>query len=441
MKRKFRHYIEDNQLFSHNSKVLLAVSGGVDSMVMLNLFHQCGFKFSIAHCNFHLRGEESDGDEALVREMAKEINAELFVTHYNTKEYAKQNNLSIQVAARNLRYDWFAELCETKGFDAVAVAHNQNDVAETFLINLARGTGVKGLTGIKTKGNGIVRPLLFATRKEIEKYAKAHKISYRSDSSNADNKYARNRIRNSIIPEFQKLNIAFVQNVVNTSSFAAQAWEVACEEIDNFRKKVRTQATNETHYSIEMLRDYKHRLLFLAEEFIPFGFDSTMIPEIEKSLHSQPGKTFYSADYILVRDRDFLTLAHISEKSNQYAQIQSNTNQIVSPINLSIEIFEKSKNFKVTKSNHEFVFDYHKIDFPVIVRPWKHGDWFVPFGMKGRKKVSDFLVDQKVPVHKKSNVFVLESGGSIVCVLGFRISDKYKVTPDTQRIWKVTINN
>jgi len=441
MKKKFRHYIEENHLFNDGSRILLAVSGGVDSMVMLNLFHQCGFNYAIAHCNFHLRGNESDEDEAFVRNAAKMFNAEIFVSHFNTTQYAVENRISIQVAARNLRYSWFAELCETKGFDAIAVAHNSNDVAETVLINLVRGTGIKGLTGIKPKGNSTIRPLLFASRKEIEQFAFAENIESRTDSSNSDTKYTRNRIRNIIIPEFEELNSAFVRNVVSTSHYASQAWEVACEEIENFRKKVRTQVDNETHYSIEMLKEYRFTQLFLAEEFIPNGFDSTQIAEIEKSLFTQPGKVFYSASYMLVRDRKSLILTPSSKQINYKTEIQLDTKKITEPLNLSFEIIFNVNEFDFTKEKEEFFFDLDSLSFPLIIRNWKPGDWFIPFGMKGKKKVSDFLVDQKVPLHQKEGVFVLESAGSIICILGYRIDERYRITKQTKTVWKVTVND
>lgn len=435
MKVRFKHYIEEHNLFDHNDRILLGVSGGIDSMVMLHLFDLCRFSYAVAHCNFGLRGSESDGDEQLVKDVVAKLGKQIYVNQFNTTEYANVNKQSIQVAARELRYQWFDEICKQNDFKAVAIAHNSNDVAETMLINLTRGTGIKGLTGIKPKKNRIIRPLLFASREEIEVYAAKNGIIYRTDSSNSDIKYARNRIRNVVIPELEKINPAAVNNLCLSASFMAQAWEMISEGHSTFQKNIRTQVGNETRYSIQQLINQSHRLLFMASEFIEYGFASEVIPDIEKSLFAQPGKIFHAPHFLLVRDRDFLILTPKNHSQTSIAFVDVETKSIESPIALSIKIIEQSDKFLVPKSPNFGALDLDKLTFPLTLRPWKAGDWFIPLGMKGKKKISDFLVDQKVALHKKGSVYVLESNGFIAWVIGYRIDDRFKVTGKTKKVW------
>lgn len=437
MKVRFKHYIEEHKLFDHNDRILLGVSGGIDSMVMIHLFDSCGFNYAVAHCNFGLRGRESDGDEQLVKDVVAKLGKQIYVNQFKTTEYAKENKQSIQVAARELRYQWFGEICKQHDFKAVAIAHNSNDVAETMLINLTRGTGIKGLTGIKPKTNGIVRPLLFASREDIEDYAAKNGIVYRTDSSNSDIKYARNRIRNVVIPELEKINPGIVSNLNTSSQFMAQAWEVICEGHSTIQKKIRTQVGDEVKYSIHQLVNQNHRLLFLAIEFMEYGFASEVIPDIEKSLFTQPGKVFHAPNFLLVRDRDNLILSPKIHSQTGIVIVDEKTESISSPISLSIEIIEHSNKFSIPNSPTIGALDYEKLTFPLTLRPWKSGDWFTPLGMKGKKKISDFLVDQKVPVHKKDSIYVLESNGSIAWVIGFRIDERFKVTDTTKKVWMV----
>lgn len=437
MKVRFKHYIEEHKLFDHNDRILLGVSGGIDSMVMIHLFDSCGFNYAVAHCNFGLRGRESDGDEQLVKDVVAKLGKQIYVNQFKTTEYAKINKKSIQVAARELRYQWFDEICKQHDFKALAIAHNSNDVAETMLINLTRGTGIKGLTGIKPKINRIIRPLLFASREEIEVYAAKNGIVYRTDSSNADVKYARNRIRKIVIPEFEKINPDIVSNLNTSSQFMAQAWEMICEGHSTLKNIIHTQVGNENKYSIQQLVNHNHRLLFLAIEFMEYGFASEVIPEIEKSLFTQPGKVFHAPNFLLVRDRDYLILSPKINSQTGIVFVDEKTESIHSPIGLSIEIIELSNKFLIPKSPTIGALDYEKLTFPLTLRPWKWGDWFTPLGMKGKKKISDFLVDQKVPIHKKDSIYVLESNGSITWVIGFRIDDRFKVINTTKKVWMV----
>jgi tRNA(Ile)-lysidine synthase len=438
MKKDFKNFIEENQLIKPNSKLLLAISGGIDSMVMLYLFHQCGYNFSVAHCNFGLRGKESDEDEQLVKNTCKELGIQIYTKKINTSEYATTENISIQVAARNLRYNWFKELCIENGLDAVAVAHNKNDVAETMLINLCRGTGLKGLTGIKPISNGIIRPLIFAERKEIEKFAIKKCIVYRNDSSNQSTKYARNRIRHNVLPEFEQINEGIIDNLYKTSLYLDNAWQVIDNMSNNFRKEVRSDYDSEIHYSIRLLKGFAFRQIFLVEELTGYGFPPSMILEIEKSLFKQSGKIFYSPNYKLIRDRDSLIITKINILELPQIYINKNDRILNSIFSVSVDLFENS-DFQIPRDKNIGSFDYSKLVFPLLLRPWNEGDWFIPFGMKGRKKVSDFLIDQKVPLHQKSRIYILESNNEIIWIVGYRIDNRYRIDDSTTKIITVKV--
>ena len=434
MVKSFKRFIEEHDLIPPKSKILLAVSGGVDSMVMLHLFLKCGYSFAVAHCNFQLRGNESDNDEQLVRNTCRQEAIELYVKNFDTKAYAEENKVSIQVAARELRYAWFNELIDKHNFSAVAVAHNKNDIAETMLFNLARGTGLKGLSGIKPHTNGVIRPLLFAFRKQLEDFASANSIAFRNDSSNSQTKYARNRIRHNILPELEKVNEGAIDNIYNTSLFVANTWQAIEKMNSTFRNEVWSEVGTEVHLSISRLKTYPFRQIFLVEELTTFGFSPAMVLDIEKSIFSQAGKMFFAKDYQIVRDRDFLIISPLQFSSKPVEiLIDKETTTINNPLPLKFEVVNR-KGFHYPKTSNVGVFNLDLLTFPLVLRPWRKGDWFVPFGMKGRKKISDFLVDQKVPLHHKANVFVLESDGKIIWVVGHRVDNRFGIDNDCEKV-------
>jgi tRNA(Ile)-lysidine synthase len=439
MRIKFLSFIDKHQLVGFGEKFFLAVSGGVDSMVMLNLFHECGYSFSVLHCNFSLRGQESEEDDKLVRKTCKDLQLELFVKRFDTVEYAQLKNISIQVAARELRYGWFSEICKEKGVALVAVAHNRNDIAETMLINLCRGTGLKGLTGIKPKFDVIIRPLLFASRDDIMKYAKEKRIEFRDDTSNTNVKYARNRIRHKVIPELERINAGVVENLYSTSIFLGQAWEAIGERLIKLKEDICKYIDDEIYYSIPMLTKEPLRQIFLVEELVNYGFSTAQVIEIEKSLFSQSGKVFHSNSYRLIRDREYLIVSPILPIEISTIDIFTDTQSIEYPLNMTFAVRSIGKEFEFPKSYSIGVFDIEKITFPITLRLWKKGDSFIPLGMKGRKKVSDFLIDQKVPLHCKEKVYVMESNAEIMWVVGYRIDNRCRVTDKTKRVFMATL--
>lgn len=436
----FRHFIEKNSLLVHKQRVLLAISGGADSMAMLHLFSLCEWDFAVAHCNFGLRGSESDGDQQLVEKMAKEYGKPLFVIRFDTKKYATDNGLSIQVAARNLRYDWFEQLSRTHNFDAIAVAHNANDVAETMLINLTRGTGLKGLTGIKARNGKVIRPLLFATRSQIDDYVKEKGLQFRTDMSNLENKYIRNRIRNEVLPILIGINPSLIESLNQTAGYLQQAQKAIGEDISKFKEVVYSQVGSEYRYSIDYLVNYQYSKLFIAEEFNTYGFSVAITDEIYSSLYAQPGKEFLSKTHRMVRDRDFLIVSPLEKQNMNFeVEIFETTSIVTEPIPLRISLTENGENFKIDKNSNVAFIDFAELKFPLKLRVWQNGDRFIPYGMKGSKKVSDFLIDEKVPLHQKDSVYVLESNGEIVWVVGYRVDNRYAVTAKTKLVYKVTL--
>ncbi len=434
MIRKFKEHIAKNNLISSEHKVLLAISGGIDSMAMLYLFHQSKYKFSIAHCNFSLRSSESDDDELFVITEAKRLGIEVFVKRFNTQEFAKEEKMSIQLAARKLRYEWFRELAKQYGFTAIAVAHNRNDVAETMLINLCRGTGLKGLTGIKPRLGLIVRPILFATRNEIELLVREKGIDYREDSSNVDCKYARNRIRSNVIPELERVNAGAIGNLNTTATVLNQLWEIIEKQLPEIRSKVYSQFGNEHRYSIEYLVNEQFRLFFLLEELSGYNFNPSQILDIERSLFAQPGKRFISNEFQLYRDREYLVLQPLQFVDVKPVTIEWETKKIEEPFPICFSKHQVSNRFTMQTSSRVGTFDFDRIVFPIILRRWENGDWFIPLGMKGRMKISDFLINQKVPSNRKDEVYVFESQGKIMWVIGLRIDERFKLTDSTKEV-------
>lgn len=442
MYREFRQFIEENKLVSHGQNLLLAVSGGVDSMCMLHLFSLCEWNFAVAHCNFGLRGQESDADEELVKSVCQKIGKKIHTKHFDTFEYAEKLNLSVQEAARELRYSWFNELCFQYGFSSVAVAHNANDVAETMLINLVRGTGLRGLTGIKPRNGSVIRPLLFATREQIELYANEKGVDFRNDSSNSENKYTRNRIRNEVIPILKEINPSFIESANSTASHLSSIHKAVCEDMNKFHKRVYSQVADYERYSIELLRQYPYCHEYIHDQFSRFGFTSGTISDISDSLYSQPGKTFFSPTHRAVRDRECLLVHPISE--DQYAREEI---KIVKPVDgdygnfrIRFSLVAKSPDFHIKNDSMGANLDFDRLDFPLTIRRWQEGDWFIPFGMKGRKKLSDFLIDSKVSVTEKERVMVLLSNNQIVWVMGYRIDSRFAITKSTNKVLCIELN-
>ena len=438
MLRRFLEYSEKEKLFGRGSKILLAVSGGIDSMVMAWLFREAGIEHSIAHCNFSLRGAESDGDEEFVAAWARTNGIPFFSTRFDTLTYAGMHKVSVQMAARDLRYEWFRTLVRSGGFDAVAVAHNLNDNAETFLINLVRGTGLSGLTGMSPRTGDVIRPLLFATREEIASFASAQGIGYREDSSNAETKYTRNRIRHRVIPELEKVNPGVLSAISETMKHLSSTSAIMDVYLSQLGSRIFRSSGETTEADISSLTSLNPPEPHIFELFRPYGLSPKQTGEVMALLVAGTGKSVYTSTHRLLNNRGMIIISpRIADVPEEYS---FNTID-------EIRISGLFSDLRITEPTDEALpathltasLDLERISFPVTVRHWKPGDRFMPLGMKRLKKISDFLIDLKIPVTKKEKVLLLLSGSEVMWVMGYRIDDRYRVTPRTERILVLTV--
>ena len=434
---RFLSFVHQNQLFDSSDKVLLAVSGGRDSVLMAHLFNEAGYNFGIAHCNFRLRDKEADEDEAFVRALADRFEVPFFCIRFSTSAFAGENKISIQMAARELRYKWFEETRTEHGFQFVAVAHHQSDATETILLNMVRGTGISGLHGIKAKRDTIVRPLLFLNSTEIAQLVVSEAIAYRDDSSNFSSKYARNKIRLKVIPHLKELNVHLDETfAVNSRRFAE------LEQFLNLQvSALRLSLFNETDdgnitIPLEKLKGLRPLKLLLFEIFKPYGFSEHVLDDLTKAWNGQAGKVFESPSHILLLDRRALILKKIASGSSSEIVIEE-TEQTVRWKELYFKSrFIQAADISVSKNREIAFFDSDLLQFPLKLRLWKKGDFFYPFGMKGKKKVSDFFTGLKLSLFSKENTPVLENGnGDILWVACYRTDDRYKITTRTKKVF------
>ena len=439
-------YAGRHRLLNTGGKTLAAVSGGVDSMVLLRLLHDAEINIAAAHCNFGLRGDESNLDEAFVRDEMDKLGIQCRVKHFDTSAYADQNGLSIQMAARDLRYRWFHELSAQEGFDAIAIAHNRDDRIETLLINLARGTGIHGLSSIKPKNGKIIRPLLFASRKEIEDYAKTHGVSFREDSSNATDKYARNYIRHHIIPGLKQYFPEIQQTLDRDIDHFSTIELFYNEAVERYKNQMITTKDDLVYIDLQGLTQSPSPLTLLYEILKPYGFSNSIASEIIEEQQYPSGRQFFSDTHRLVHDRQTLILQTIIQKSkikNQKSKIEIDEDTLYIhvtdvPIKLEIERFDKFPEFMPDANPNIACLDGEKLQYPLLLRKWEHGDKFRPLGMKKMKKLSDFFIDAKLSLIEKERCWVLVSGGQIAWLVGWRIDDRFKITDETTRIVRIS---
>ncbi|HLF36062.1 MAG TPA: tRNA lysidine(34) synthetase TilS [Cyclobacteriaceae bacterium] len=433
---EFVKYIKSKKLFSPGDKVLLAVSGGVDSMVMLDLFAKAGFSFGIAHCNFTLRGKESDADEKFIRKFAGRNNYPLHTKRFDTVEYSRRTGTSIQVAARELRYGFFESVRKKEKYHSIATAHNLNDAAETFLFNLSRGTGISGLRGIAVKTGHVIRPLLSATREMIFDYARINNISWREDSSNLSLKYSRNLIRHKVVPVFMKLNPNFLKTLSAVMGRVESSENFITKWIGMNHPRMVKKERNRIFLDMEEIRNWNEPVLlhFLIREY-GFSFDQALW--ILQASGKQPGAQFHSGSHLITCDRNRLVIEPVRqgpEVSWRIAKGQSllDTGQGDQYV---INLVARPDNLKFPPNIA--LLDEMKLNYPLVIRAPKRGDRFRPFGMKGEQKLSDFMINHKIPRSMKRNVRVITSNEAIVWVAGYRISEDFKVTDETKRVLKI----
>lgn len=438
IKKDFINFIEKQELISSGDTVLLAVSGGVDSVVMCELFDQMNQKFSIAHCNFQLRGKESDQDEEFVRKLAEKYKVPFFSKKFNTLVYTENEGISTQMGARNLRYQWFEQLQKEKNIQKLATAHHQNDVLETVLLNMSRGTGIAGFHGIAASHNNIIRPLLFLKKEEIIEYATVQKLKWKEDKSNNSNKYKRNLIRNKVIPLLKKLNPNLEKTMMSTVSKMEGAEWIVQDFIKQFKKNAFTQRRNDVLIDINQIPKNNHTAFILFEGIREYGFSYNNCLNLSEVLESsQSGLQFFSSSHRLIKDRKKLVIVKLEKEVDLCFQILENTKHILLNDYVLLCSFIDKKEIDFNQENHIYL-DPKTITFPLNIRTWKHGDRFQPYGMKGKyKKISDLLIDMKVPLNEKEKVMVMCSEESILAVLGYRTSEVSKVTSFTEKVYKI----
>lgn len=428
-----------NELNIHTSqKIIVAVSGGVDSMVLLNMLMQTKHQIAVAHCNFCLRGEESNGDNELIKLFCNENNIQFFDKIFDTNSFTKENKIGIQEAARIIRYEWFNELLANYHFNFIATAHHLNDVTETLLFNITRGTGISGLHGIPIRNNNIIRPLLFATKDEIIEYAKENNISFRDDSSNNKNKYSRNKIRNLVVPVLKEINPLLeehVHSLTNQITFIEKIYRSHIEEIWN-SIHIKKNDTIEVPIS-ELIQ--LHQLPYYLFEFLnPFGFNFSQTTEIISSLNEQSGKRFFSSTHLLLKDRKSIFITPVLNKTSNEICIEKGEDLITfNDAILKIEYLNIDTEINYT--SNVFYFDLDSIVFPIKIRSWNNADKFVPLGMNNYKKVSDFFIDEKLSLIEKNEAIICCSNdGNIISILPYRIDNRNKITSDSKNILKIT---
>ncbi len=437
----FQHYIDENNLATHDDRILLTVSGGVDSMVMLSLFVRCNYAVGVAHCNFQLRGAESDEDEVLVQKEAAKYGVPCYNRRFETAAEMERTGESMEMAARRLRYAWFDELSRQEGYTVVAIAHHADDSIETFFINLLRGTGLRGLTGISTQVGKIIRPLLFASRREILEYAAANHIPYREDSSNRSTKYLRNKIRLGLIPRIREINPKFTSLMRRNLARLTDAQLFINHGIERIRQ---TAVTSEAGIdTIHLNRiDPAFPQQFVIYELLnsAYGFKGDVIDSLCHALEQgTTGRRFYARDHVATIDRGRILVAPITPDDTCLVTVPKGAQR--SYCGNAVLYYEYCdidtiKNFGVPENIAQV--DADRLQFPLTLRRWQEGDWFIPFGMTGRKKVSDFLIDAKVSLPEKQRQFVLLSGNDIVWLVGRRIDDRYRLTYTTENVLRIT---
>ena len=432
MLEQFLNHLDAIGPVRRSHKFLLAVSGGMDSMVLLDIFIRGNLSVTVAHCNFQLRPEEAAREEELVGNICRKNNIPLFVEHFNTKEYADANKLSTQLAARELRYGFFHRILEERELDWLATAHHLNDSLETTLLNLLRGTGLEGLQGISRHNVRIIRPLLFATRKDIEDYASSNRVTFLQDSSNLANDYSRNFLRNKVIPLLKEINPGLEQTFRSTSQRLQQSYNILTQRIRTLETEAVSQDGEKVLILKRVIAESGEPQLFLWELIKKFGFTYDQCAKILAT--TRPGKHFSTNTFDLVNDRTYYVLRAQTQREFDFCTIDTATS-MASMNNEVIEVEQRlAKDVAIEKESSIAFLDSDAIAFPVRWRYWEPGDDFRPLGMTNRKKLSDFLIDRKVDRLSKEKVSVLESDGKIIWVVGHRISDEVKVTDKTQRV-------
>ncbi|MBI9035037.1 MAG: tRNA lysidine(34) synthetase TilS [Bacteroidales bacterium] len=428
-------------MISTGDRVLVALSGGRDSIALLDVMCKSGYNVGIAHCNFQLRADESEGDTAFVKALAEEYKLPVFIKYFDTQAIANQKNISIQMAARDLRYSWFEELCKEESYDLIATAHHQDDHIETVLINLLRGTGISGMHGILARRDNIIRPLLFASRELINQYIAENNLKYREDSTNTAVKYLRNKLRHEVIPHLKEINANLGKTFSDNSQRFLSAERIYKQKVEEVRKDVCSEENDFFKINISALTALDNWNDYLYELIHPFGFSSSQAENIYSNLTGISGKIFYTDAYELLIDRKDILVKSIVDMESSCFVIDDNCREIKVPIKLNFEKQPFDDNFVISTDSRMAMVDADKIKYPLTLRKWQKGDFFFPLGMKKKKLLSDFFIDQKIPVFVKQKTWILESQGEIVWIVGHRIDNRFKLSNQTREVLRIETEN
>lgn len=454
--KRFTDYIKQNHLFTAKDKLLLAVSGGIDSVVLCALCKQAGFPFAMAHCNFQLRGEESNRDEQFVKSLADKYGVEYYVKTFDTRSIAQQQKKSIEETARRLRYEWFHEIINNQWSvgnaasgqqefpstfaNYILTAHHADDTIETVLMNFFRGTGIKGLKGIQPKNGKVIRPLLFARRKELEQFAQDHQLAFVTDRTNFENEYTRNFFRNKVLPEVRAYYHAVDENILNNAQRFSEAEELYNEAIALHKKKLLVPKGKEVHIPALKWKQSSPLHTITWEIIKEFDFTPHQVSEVITLLDSESGKYISSPTHRILKNRHWLIIAPLKATDTEYILIEQWDNNVpCSAFTIQLALEETSPHTLQTSSNMAQL-DAAEIKFPLLLRKWKAGDYFYPLGMKKKKKLSRFFIDNKLSRTEKENTWVIESDKRILWVVGYRIDERFKITPKTKTILTLSIS-
>lgn len=441
IRKEFKAFVDEQRLFSKDDRILLALSGGVDSVVLAELLLELGYTFSAAHCNFHLRGEESNRDAEFVIKWAERKKVKLFVQDFDTYAYMQEKGISLEMAARELRYSWFENLMQENQIDYLLTAHHADDSAETFFINLLRGTGIAGLHGILPKNGNIIRPLLFATRKSILDYAELKNIQFVEDSTNSETKFLRNKIRHRVIPMLKEISPDFDSIIRKNIERLRDTETVFRNTVENVKDEIIIRENENIKISIAELQSLNPMGIYLYEILSDYGFNESVVNNVSMVLDAESGKRFYSKTHCLLKDREYLLIYPIEkEETETEYSIDAEITSIIEPFKAKIEVLKDLNFISVPKKANVAMLDMDLLNFPLELRHWKQGDSFVPFGMRKKKKLSDFFTSNKYSLLDKERQWLLCSGDEIVWVVGKRIDDRFKVSNSTKSVLKIEIN-
>ena len=444
---KIRSFFEDHIPNYSTGKFLVTVSGGIDSMVLLHALHSLNLEIPIAHMNFQLRGKDSDLDEQLVRDLAKSKDIEFFSKRVVLDPLMQKEGISVQMAARRTRYDWFEKIRLDQGYDYICVAHHADDQIETVLMNQIRGTGFKGLSGMAPVSDRVIRPLLNIRRSEVEAYAKLHQVPFRHDQSNDELKYDRNIVRHKVIPALTELNPGFGETYLRNITHWKESEALLSHEIRKWKKKIAELRGNDLYIFLNREKSLPFFNLILFEILRDHGFSSDQFEQARSLIHAESGKQIQSPTHRLLKDRSFFILSSLDHQLQVNHYLEASTEKLVlADGELQIQVKDHQSETPVDDA-FTATLDFEKIQYPLQVRHWRKGDYLYPLGLKkrnsdkiGKKKVSDLFIDLKIPVHQKERTWIVQSGDKIVWVIGMRLDDRFKVTPKTKRVLRIQFN-